>query len=121
MKNKDKEVGFRERDDGFWQWDTDSLTFLIGDTNENVKHIALWVSTVSCLYYRMVERREVSGNPLEQLNELKDEAKVLMVRSRVMGGKKFIGYLKERQERFDTLMQWASHGSSVPEFLTEVK
>jgi hypothetical protein len=113
-------TGFYERKDHFWQWDTDAFTFLIGDTNEVVPHVALWITPITQLSYRMVERRKISDNSIEDLISLRKEARVLLVRSRVMGGAAFLEYMEERQEKLDFLMLWTSLGIKVPGFYEEI-
>jgi hypothetical protein len=113
-------TGFYERKDHFWQWDTDAFTFLIGDTNEIVSHVALWITPIVRLSYRMVERRKISDNPIEEFIALRKEAKILLIRSKVMGGAAFLEYMKEREEKLDFLMLWTSKGIKVPDFYEEV-
>lgn len=90
--------------DGFWKWDIGGLSFLIGSTRESVSHLALWVTTISTLNYRMVERKIVEGNYGLVLKNLEKEAASLLVRSKIIGGKSFIEYIDKRQEVMDSLM-----------------
>ena len=116
-----KKTGFFERDDGYWQWDTPALTFLIGSTDETVPYVALWVTSVSVLSYRMVERIRFEGlSPATILDKLKKEAKILLVRIMVIGFKAFFEYTKERQEMMDELISWTSSGLEAPAFIEEV-
>jgi hypothetical protein len=109
---------FYEREDGFWEWDTPGFTFLIGDTNEVARHVALWVTPVVKLSYKMVERIKFDpDNPTKILDGLKKEAKVLVVKSKVIGGAAFLEYLKDRQEAMDELMAWTSMGLTVPGYI----
>jgi hypothetical protein len=90
--------------DGFWKWDIGGLSFLIGSTREEKTYLALWVTTISILNYRMVERRIVEGNYGLVLKNLEKKAAILLVRSKVNGGKDFIEYINKRQEVMDSLM-----------------
>lgn len=90
--------------DGFWKWDIGGLSFLIGSTKEKNTYLALWVTTISILNYRMVERRIVEGNYGLVLKNLEKKASILLVRSKVNGGKDFIEYINKRQEVMDSLM-----------------
>lgn len=90
--------------DGFWKWDIGGLSFLIGSTGESIQYLALWVTTISTLNYRMVERRVVEGNYGLILDNLEKEAAELLVRSKIIGGKDFIEYINKRQEVMDSLM-----------------
>lgn len=90
--------------DGFWKWNIGGLSFLIGSTRETKAYLALWVTTVSTLNYRMVERRIVEGNYGLVLKNLEKEAATLLVKSKIIGGKEFIEYINKRQEVMDSLM-----------------
>jgi hypothetical protein len=116
-----KGTGFIEREDGYWQWDTAALTFLIGNTNELEPHVALWVTSVSTLSYRMIERVKADGvAPAAILDNLKKEAKILVVRSRVIGGAAFFEYTKKRQEKMDEMMFWTSRRLVPPCFILDM-
>lgn len=91
-------------EDGFWKWDIGGLSFLIGSTGESIQYLALWVTTISTLNYRMVERKIVEGNYGLVLKNLEKEAASLLVRSKIIGGKSFIEYIDKRQEVMDSLM-----------------
>jgi hypothetical protein len=90
--------------DGFWKWDIGGLSFLIGSTREKKAYLALWVTTISILNYRMMERIVVEGNYGLVLKNLEKEAARLLVKSKVIGGKSFIEYIDKRQEVMDSLM-----------------
>ena len=91
--------------DGFWKWDIGGLSFLIGSTREKKTYLALWVTTISILNYRMVERRIVEGNYGLVLKNLEKKASSLLVKSKINGGKNFIEYIDKRQEVMDSLMR----------------
>ncbi len=91
--------------DGFWKWDIGGLSFLIGSTREKKTYLALWVTTISILNYRMVERRIVEGNYGLVLKNLEKKASILLVKSKINGEKNFIEYIDKRQEVMDSLMR----------------
>lgn len=101
--------GFVELGNGFLMWNTPVFTFLIGDTNEMVRHVALWVSPVSTLFYRMV-KRVLMDNEMA-FDGLKTDAEVLVVRSKTMGVAGFIKYINDCQKRMDEMMSLASLSS----------
>lgn len=104
---------FLSRSDGFLQWDTGSLTFLIGSTDEDIPHMALWVTTISTLNYRMIERKRIFGNLDNIIKELIREARKLHVKSRVIGGSDFIDYINKRQEVMDSIMYRESNQKMI--------
>jgi len=114
MGSKTKTRSFKTCEDGWLKWETAGLIFLIGDTAEIDPHIGLWISSTDVLNYKMVDRGDgCIENIGETVDRLKKEAKVLLVRSRVMGMLSFLDFIKEKQVDLDIEMWWSGHESEV--------
>ena len=93
---------FLQRKDGFFQWDIDDLTFLIGTTNEHIEHVALWVSPANELNYKMIDRKRFTGmNPSRILRLLKVSATSAVIERKVMGLFKFLEKAVMLQDDWD--------------------
>lgn len=109
---------FLQRKDGFFQWDIYDLTFLIGTTNEPIEHVALWVSSVNELNYKMIDRKRLIGmTPGRLLRLLKGNAASFYIERKIKGLSKFFEKAVMLQEDFDEEIQELS----INTLFTEMK